>query len=195
MHLSTRARLAVVIVMIAALAALVTMAGIRDGAVLDAAAATTVAAAKPKAATGPTVAQITAERARAWACQDALGVKRTKSGKITAAAGAAYRRWQFNLWRTRADAYCHVLRTARNDIEVAAVIAFGDYAGQALRVAECESGWSPGASNGQYQGAWQMGSSERDLFGHGPDFLSQAFAANRYFVASGRDWSPWSCRP
>ena len=33
------------------------------------------------------------------------------------------------------------------------------------------------------------------LFGHGPTALAQAQAAYRYFVRSGRDWSPWSCKP
>jgi hypothetical protein len=72
---------------------------------------------------------------------------------------------------------------------------FGAYAGQALRVAYCESRFSTSASNGQYQGLFQMGSSERARYGHGPDALSQARAAYRYFVASGRDWSPWACKP
>jgi hypothetical protein len=40
-----------------------------------------------------------------------------------------------------------------------------------------------------------MGSSERQLFGHGVSALAQARAAYRYFVRSGRDWSPWSCKP
>ena len=40
-----------------------------------------------------------------------------------------------------------------------------------------------------------MGSSERTLFGHGNTALEQAVAAHRYFVASGKDWSPWSCKP
>ena len=51
------------------------------------------------------------------------------------------------------------------------------------------------AQNGQYLGLFQMGSSERRLFGHGETALEQAQAAYRYFVRSGRDWSPWSCKP
>jgi len=72
---------------------------------------------------------------------------------------------------------------------------FGSYCGQALRVARCESGYSVHAQNGQYLGLFQMGSSERRLFGHGETALEQAQAAYRYFVRSGRDWSPWSCKP
>lgn len=71
---------------------------------------------------------------------------------------------------------------------------FGRYCDQALRVAWCESRWSPRARNGQYLGIFQMGSWERHRFGHGPDAYSQARAAWRYFKASGKDWSPWSCR-
>lgn len=72
---------------------------------------------------------------------------------------------------------------------------FGDYCDQALRVARCESGYRTTAQNGQYLGIFQMGSSERQLFGHGESALEQARAAYRYFVRSGRDWSPWSCKP
>jgi hypothetical protein len=72
---------------------------------------------------------------------------------------------------------------------------FGRYCAQALAVARCESGLSTGASNGQYRGLFQMGSSARRLFGHGASATTQARAAHRYFVSSGRDWSPWSCKP
>ncbi len=82
--------------------------------------------------------------------------------------------------RSPQKAICHVFRS---------------YCGQALRVARCESGYSVNAQNGQYLGLFQMGSNERRLFGHGESALVQAQAAYRYFVRSGRDWSPWSCKP
>ena len=74
---------------------------------------------------------------------------------------------------------------------------FGRYCGQALAVTRCESGHSrtPRAANGQYLGMFQMGESERRIFGHGPTPIEQARAAWRYFVRSGKDWSPWSCKP
>ena len=72
---------------------------------------------------------------------------------------------------------------------------FGGYTEQALRVSWCESRYSTRARNGQYLGLFQMGSSERRIFGHGDSAIAQARAAHRYFVASGRDWSPWSCKP
>ena len=71
---------------------------------------------------------------------------------------------------------------------------FRRYCAQAVNVAWCESRLSTTAQNGQYLGLFQMGSSERRLFGHGPSAHDQALAAHRYFVVSGRDWSPWSCR-
>jgi hypothetical protein len=71
---------------------------------------------------------------------------------------------------------------------------FGSYCRQAVAVAQCESGLSTTAQNGQYLGLFQMGSYERQLFGHGSSAMDQAAAAHRYFVRSGRDWSPWSCR-
>ena len=82
--------------------------------------------------------------------------------------------------RTPEKAICHV---------------FGSYCDQALQVARCESGLRTSAQNGQYLGMFQMGSNERALFGHGATALEQAKAAHRYFVRSGRDWSPWSCKP
>ncbi|HET8968865.1 MAG TPA: hypothetical protein VFN06_05520 [Gaiellaceae bacterium] len=71
---------------------------------------------------------------------------------------------------------------------------FGSYCQEALAVAWCESRLSTRAENGQYLGLFQMGSYERRLFGHGQSARDQAVAAHRYFVRSGRDWSPWACR-
>jgi hypothetical protein len=71
---------------------------------------------------------------------------------------------------------------------------FGSYCEEAVAVAWCESRLSPAAQNGQYLGLFQMGSQERSLFGHGSTAHDQAQAAHRYFVRSGRDWSPWACR-
>ena len=72
---------------------------------------------------------------------------------------------------------------------------FGPYCKQALAVSWCESKWYVWAVNGQYRGLFQMGSSERARYGHGPGAWAQSRAAHRYFVDSGRDWSPWSCKP
>lgn len=74
---------------------------------------------------------------------------------------------------------------------------FGPYCSQALAVADCETGgtFSTSARNGQYLGLFQMGERERATYGNAWDALGQARAAYRYFVASGRDWSPWECRP
>jgi hypothetical protein len=78
---------------------------------------------------------------------------------------------------------------------VAICNVFGGYCGQALSVAWCESRHSTTAQNGQYLGLFQMGSHERQTYGHGETAQQQAVAAHRYFVLSGRDWSPWSCKP
>jgi hypothetical protein len=71
---------------------------------------------------------------------------------------------------------------------------FGSYCQEAIAVAWCESRLLTTARNGQYLGLFQMGSNERTLFGHGSSPHAQARAAHRYFVLSGRDWSPWGCR-
>jgi hypothetical protein len=72
---------------------------------------------------------------------------------------------------------------------------FGDHCQEALAVSRCESGWRTDAQNGQYLGLFQMGSNERRIFGHGPSATEQAVAAHKYFIASGSDWGPWSCKP
>jgi hypothetical protein len=66
---------------------------------------------------------------------------------------------------------------------------------QAVRVAKCESGWSltPRAHNGQYLGAFQMGSFARSRYGHSTNIWGQSAAAYRYWRHAG--WSPWACRP
>ena len=73
---------------------------------------------------------------------------------------------------------------------------FGDrHCAQALRVAWCESRFDTRARNGQYRGLFQMGSWERRKYGHGSTAREQARAAYRYFVATGRTWGPWECKP
>jgi hypothetical protein len=72
---------------------------------------------------------------------------------------------------------------------------FGPYCDEALAVSRCESGLDTTAQNGQYLGLFQMGTTARRLFGHGPSAVEQAKAAHRYFVASGHGWAPWSCKP
>lgn len=72
---------------------------------------------------------------------------------------------------------------------------FGPYCREALSVSWCESRHYKWARNGQYRGLFQMGEWERDTYGHAPGAWAQARAALRYFRASGRDWSPWTCQP
>lgn len=76
---------------------------------------------------------------------------------------------------------------------------FGDrYCGQALRVAWCESRFSTRATNGQYVNLFQMGYWERKRYGWhvaGSPARLAAQAAYRYFVATGKTWRPWSCKP
>jgi hypothetical protein len=73
---------------------------------------------------------------------------------------------------------------------------FGKYGSQAVIIAECESSLSVWARNGQYLGLFQMGDFAREKYGHSyNNAWVQARAAYRYFIASGRDWSPWpTCR-
>ena len=119
-----------------------------------------------------------------------VALRRAHHRLARATRGAAYYR---QLVRTQAEQRrARVLAKAPPRRAICEV--FGPYCQQAIAVAWCESGLSTTAQNGQYLGLFQMGSSERRLFGHGDTALDQAVAAHRYFVSSGHDWSPWSCR-
>ena len=113
-----------------------------------------------------------------------------------AATQAKADRARAELERREADAERRRLLTAfERSPEKAICHVFGSYCRQALQVARCESGVQTTAQNGEYLGLFQMGSTERRTFGHGESAIEQAQAAYRYFVRSGRDWSPWSCKP
>ena len=71
----------------------------------------------------------------------------------------------------------------------------GRYTWQAIKVSFCESGWRTTARNGQYLGLFQMGRWARGRYGHGTTADIQAKAASALFRASGKDWSPWECKP
>ena len=96
----------------------------------------------------------------------------------------------------RRDARRLARRLAKAPPKTAICHVFGRrYCREALAVAWCESRHRTTAQNGQYLGLFQMGSYERELFGHGRTALKQALAAHKYFVLTDRDWSPWSCKP
>jgi hypothetical protein len=89
--------------------------------------------------------------------------------------------------------HMRALRKASPKTAICAV--FKRYCAQAVAVAWCESRLHTSAQNGEYLGLFQRGYTARRVFGHGPTALAQSIAAHRYFVYSGRDWSPWSCKP
>lgn len=139
---------------------------------------------------------VVSRRAAAWAHQDFLELRRDRTARrARTATSCSYLRWIARRWSLRARAYWRVVVYVRTP-EGAIRFVFREYAAQALGVARCESGhtMTPRAHNGQYLGMFQMGAHERRTYGHGPTPLEQARAAHRYFVASGRDWSPWACR-
>jgi hypothetical protein len=117
-------------------------------------------------------------------------LKRARRGVARAAKEARYYRALIR----RRDARLQARQLAGAPPRVAICGVFKRYCRQAVSVAWCESRLSTNAQNGQYLGLFQMGSSERRIFGHGSTAHAQAVAAHKYFVRSGRDWSPWSCR-
>jgi len=100
-------------------------------------------------------------------------------------------------WRARARRERALAKKYENPLAAIRYV-FGRYAEQAIAVARCEGGSpvpSVNAQNGQYLGIFQMGSGERSRYGHSRTALGQATAAYRYFIAGGKDWHQWQCRP
>lgn len=136
-------------------------------------------------------------RERVWTYQSGLGIKRSYTEYAERAIGCRYVNWAAKKWRHTSRNLGAKWRSINNDPKRAICYIFGEYCSQALRVSACETGhtYHVGASNGQYLGLFQMGDYARSRYGHGNTALEQARAAYRYFVDSGRDWSPWSCKP
>ena len=139
---------------------------------------------------------VVGRRLATWHWQDELELVRTKTRFVERTAiGCAYLEYVRHTWAERADRHWRLYAKLTRDVTAAVCFVFKRYCSQALAVVRCESGGSTRAHNGQYLGLFQMGSGERARYGHGDTPLEQARAAYRYFVASGRDWSPWQCRP
>jgi hypothetical protein len=135
------------------------------------------------------------KRQATWGWQDSSYVQRTKSAhREILTRGCSYHKWIAHLWAVRADGAFRFYVSLREPKDAICHV-FGSYCDEALEVADCESHLSEWAENGQYLGMFQMGSSERRIYGHSNEPLGQARAAYAYFVATGRDWSPWSCKP
>lgn len=138
---------------------------------------------------------ISTKRKATWGWQDKLLMPQTPTSyNERHSKGCGYLKWSGKRWAKRAHKY-YSKYIALQDPQKAICYVFGSYCDQALAVSWCEGRHYVWAHNGQYLGMFQMGSYERGLFGHGNTPLEQAVAAHRYFVASGKDWSPWSCKP
>jgi hypothetical protein len=131
-----------------------------------------------------------------------MGAGRPQSHQ--AQASCSLSRWLVEVWRDRAyiarrtlEIKAELRRQLLSNPTEAILHVFGPYGDEALRVASCESGRGVSAQNGQYLGMFQLGSWERSKYatdGYTTP-LQQTRAAWRYFVASGKDWSPWECKP
>ena len=138
-------------------------------------------------------------KTRLW--ERKLGLTPSKSNFNAAIVHSCkYTIWVAHQWAKKAHkahhkyvVYLHQQAIIQNDPESAICAVFGSHCSEAVAVASCESGLSVNAVNGQYLGLFQMGSSERAIYGHGPDAYSQAQAAYRYYSVAG--WGPWQCQP
>ena len=87
-----------------------------------------------------------------------------------------------------------------NEVEAAIEMHFGPYGPdvveEAKRVARCESGWNPDATNGQYLGLFQMGAYHYWRFEGNAwnDPYVNARAAGGLWAES-HSWRHWSCKP
>lgn len=167
----------------------------------------------------PTAGQIETQFHRAQECRRALGVPvfQTSRGWETAKRGPYYV-WMHALWRSRYLECRGATQRANEDVRYAIRLIFrgpGDpryayadsAAEQAVRVAWCESRWTTWDRLGQYAGVGQLGNQERAEYGIGvyasrdPEAAITASAVlqvrsfYRMFVAAGRSWGRWSCRP
>ena len=121
---------------------------------------------------------------------------------VAAFAALALAGWASSPWfgLTNAQAHWqpgqHNVRHAINQAWCGRANRYCWQSSEAWSVARCETGgtFSVWARNGQYLGLFQMGTYARQISGHGDSAYEQARAAYRFFVVSGRDWSPWSCR-
>lgn len=144
-----------------------------------------------------TVPEAVAERRQAtWKWEKELEVNRTPTEFMERKTSSCpYLKYLKREWSLRADKRFRTTMKLERDARAAIRWVFGPYADEALDVAWCESRHSVWAENGQYLGLFQMGSYARSEYGHSDTAIGQARAAHAYFVASGRDWSPWQCRP
>lgn len=137
-------------------------------------------------------------RAATWRRQDDRLARHTQSKfNERQTHSCAYARSLAKLWRSRALTERRIAERYKQPLAAIRHV-FGPYASQAWAVAKCEGGSpvpSVNAKNGQYLGFFQMGDGERSRYGHSGTALGQATAAYRYFVATGRTWRPWECKP
>jgi hypothetical protein len=117
-------------------------------------------------------------------------------------AHPAFRNWAWRLWNGRAHRACGKVRYLNADPVRAIRYVFQRVAAaaQAIAVSSCETGgaFNTTATNGQFVNLFQMGYNERRRYGWhvaGSPPLDAAWPAFFYFIDSGRDWSPWSCKP
>lgn len=109
--------------------------------------------------------------------------------------GCGYLKWSGKRWAKLAHKHYMKLVQLNRNPKAAICYVFRRYCGQALNVSWCESKYdvTAGVGKHQYLGLFQMGDFARTKYGHGWTALEQVVAAHKYFVDSGRDWSPWSC--
>lgn len=143
-------------------------------------------------------AGIVHKRLKTWDWQRRLYLHRTSTEyRERVVKGCAYLRYLNKKWTHRAHNHYELWLEIRESPQNAICHVFGIYCTEALKVSSCETGgtFHVGATNGQYLGLFQMGSYARSKYGHGLTALEQSYCAYKYFVDSGKDWSPWGCRP
>lgn len=122
-----------------------------------------------------------------WACQDAIGQPRTKTGNVWQKHSGGYRRWQLRVWQQR-------LEECRQQNWQAWL------PDKWRRIGICETQLNWRHQNSSYEGAFGFATSSWDAFKPGgyPDLASQATPWQQYVVAlriyDRYGLSGWGCR-
>jgi len=154
-----------------------------------------------------TPAQVEAQYQQYRACMSYLvQTPRHTNRQWETTPSSLYRRWLYLTWRTRKLECRGERQRADSDVRYAIRLVFQgpgdprypyDAKEQAIRVAWCESNWTTTDKLGQYEGVFQMGYSERAQYavGNYATIVEQVRSGYRMFVAAGRSWTRWACRP
>lgn len=136
----------------------------------------------------PVVEKLAKTITTTWKCQDRIGEKRTKAGKVFAKHSISYRKWQLKTWQARAE------ECRQWDWQTW-------LPSQWKTVIQCETQSNHRHYNSSYEGAYGFATSSWDAFRPAsyPSNANLATPWQQYMVASRiharYGFSGWGCKP